>query len=68
MSLKNKKQFGIWMDAHHATIVGYADANAERFSVLGYATNPGPAANSNENAAQNHQKTLQSKFFKEITN
>jgi len=23
---KNKKQFGIWMDTHHATIIGYAVA------------------------------------------
>ncbi len=67
MSQKNKKQFGIWMDTHQATIVGYADAAADKFSVLGHATNPGADANTNENAAQNHQKTLQAKFFKEIT-
>ena len=67
MSVKNKKQFGIWMDTHHATIIGYADAGAEEFSVLGHAKNPGPDGNSNENAAQNQQKTLQNQFFKEIT-
>lgn len=67
MAEKNKKQFGIWMDAHHATIIGYADARAEKFSVLGHASNPGADSKSNENAAQNQQKTLQQKFFKEIT-
>jgi len=67
MSVKNKKQFGIWMDTHQATIIGYADATAEEFSVLGHAKNPGVDANSNENAAHNQQRTLQSKFFEEIT-
>lgn len=67
MSVKNKKQFGIWMDTHHATIIGYADASAEEFSVVGHAKNPGTDSNSNENAAHNQQKTLQTQFFKEIT-
>lgn len=67
MSVKNKKQFGIWMDNHQATIIGYADSTAERFSVVGHAKNPGADGNSNENAAQNHEKTLQAQFFKEIT-
>ena len=55
------------MDTHHATIIGYANATADKFSVLGHASNPGADANTNENAAQNHQRTLQAKFFKEIT-
>lgn len=67
MSVKNKKQFGVWMDTHHATIIGHADSTTEEFSVLGHAKNPGADGNSNENAAQNHQKTLQAQFFKEIT-
>lgn len=67
MSAKNKKQFGIWMDTRHATIVGYANDTAEEFSVLGHAENPGVDGNSNENAAHNQQKTLQQQFFKKIT-
>ncbi|RYD20844.1 MAG: hypothetical protein EOP88_13530 [Verrucomicrobiaceae bacterium] len=67
MSVKNKKQFGIWMDSRRATIIGHADASSEEFSVLGHATNPGADGNSNENAAQNQEKTLQAQFFKEIT-
>lgn len=55
------------MDNHHATIIGYADATAEEFSVLGHAKNPGADGNSNENAAQNQQKTLLQQFFKNIT-
>ncbi len=67
MSEKNKKQFGVWMDTHHATIIGYADGTAEEFSVLGHAENPGAAGNSNENAANNSEKTLLNQFFKKIT-
>lgn len=66
MSVKNKKQFGVWMDTHHATIIGHADANAGGFSVLGHVKNPGADGNSNENAMQNQQKTLLHHFFKEI--
>ncbi len=39
MSQKSKKQFGVWMDSHHATVVGRLDAEAENFSVLGVAEN-----------------------------
>ena len=67
MSVKHRKQFGIWMDNHHATVIGRADATSEEFSVLGHASNPGADGNSNENAAHNREKTLQAKFFKEIT-
>jgi stalled ribosome rescue protein Dom34 len=67
MSVKNKKQFGVWMDSHHATIIGYADAAADEFSVIGHVKNPGADANSNENAANNQEKTLLNRFFKDIT-
>jgi stalled ribosome rescue protein Dom34 len=66
MSEKNKKQFGIWMDNHHATVVGRAMPEAE-FSVLGQISNEGAAPNSSEKTENNAQKMLQHKFFKEIT-
>lgn len=65
MSEKNKKQFGVWMDAHQATVVGYPPGATE-FTVIGHAKNPGPGANSNENAANNLKITLAQKYFKEI--
>ncbi len=65
MSDKIKKRFGIWMDTHHATIIGYAPAAAV-FTVLGHAKNPGPGSNSSENAANHLEITLIHKFFKEI--
>lgn len=66
MSEKSKKQFGVWMDSHHATIVGRETDNGE-FVILGHMKNAGPDSNSNENASNNQEITLTQKFFKEIT-
>ena len=61
----NQKQFGVWMDTHHATIVGENNETGE-LTVLahieGEEVNPSPS-NKNEN---NQKKMLQAKFFKEI--
>ncbi|KGO91266.1 hypothetical protein [Flavobacterium subsaxonicum] len=65
--MSGKKQFGVWMDSHNATIVGREDITEGEFIVLGHATNAGADGNSSENAANNHEITLQHKFFKEIT-
>ena len=67
MSQKNKKQFGVWMDSHHATVVGRENADTQDFSILGHAKNAGAGSNSNEKSAHNDEKTLQQKFFKQIT-
>lgn len=66
MSVKNKKQFGIWMDTHHATIVGRENVDTGDFVVLGQAHNEGAAANSSEKTANNSERTLEGKFFKDI--
>lgn len=65
MSEKIKRSFGIWMDNHHATIVG-RDGAGTGFTVVGHAKNPGPGPNSNENTAHNLAITLVQKYFKEI--
>jgi hypothetical protein len=61
----NQKQFGVWMDTHHATVVG-ENADTGSLAVLahinGEEVNPTPS-NKNEN---NQKKMLQAKFFKEI--
>ena len=67
MSGKNKKQFGVWMDSNHATIVGRDQIDTGDFIILAHAKNDAPGGNSNENAANNSEQTLQQKFFKEIT-
>lgn len=65
MSEKSKKQFGVWMDSQHATIVGREVDNGD-FVVLGHKKNAGPDSNSNENASNHQEITLTQKFFKEI--
>jgi stalled ribosome rescue protein Dom34 len=66
MSDKNKKQFGIWMDSHQATIVGREKQDAGDFVVLGREKGAGTQGNSNENAANNSSKTARQTFFKGI--
>lgn len=36
MSTNNKKQFGVWLDSHHATIVGKKDVEKGDLIVLGH--------------------------------
>ncbi len=66
MSHKNKKAFGVWMDTHHATVIGKEDVDDATFQVLGTVKNSGADNNSNEHAANNHEVTLKQKYFKEI--
>ena len=66
MTQKNKKQFGVWMDTHHATVVGRATAETENFTVLAVAGNAGAEHNTSEKNQHNDERTLQHKFFKEI--
>lgn len=64
---ENKKQFGVWMDSHHATIVGKKDIDNGVFVVLAHVANAGADSNSNEKTEHNSEITLQHKFFKEMT-
>ena len=66
MKQKIKKQFGVWMDTHHATVVGRATAETEDFTVLAVAGNAGAEHNTSEKNQHNDERTLQHKFFKEI--
>ncbi|MEZ7505256.1 hypothetical protein [Flavobacterium sp. Arc2] len=67
MSEKNKKQFGVWMDSHHATIVGRENVESGEFVVLGHEKMDSQGSNSNENAANNAERDLLHKLFKNIT-
>ncbi|MEP7317857.1 MAG: hypothetical protein ABI921_03930, partial [Panacibacter sp.] len=58
MSTKNKKQFGVWMDSHHATIVGREDIETGNFIILGRAENAGADSNSNEKNENNAERGL----------
>ncbi|MEO7923049.1 MAG: hypothetical protein ABIR30_05175 [Chitinophagaceae bacterium] len=66
MSEKNKKQFGIWMDSHHAAIAGRQDIDTGDFIILGHVGNEGKGSNSNEYSANQQEVTMTQKFFKEI--
>lgn len=66
MSEKNKKQFGVWMDTHHATITGREHIDNGDFIILGHVKNPGADNNSNESTSNNQEIGLTHKFFKEI--
>ncbi len=66
MSDKNKKQFGIWMDSHQATIIGREKIDTGEFLVLAQEKNEGQQGNSNENASNNNEKTLRQTYFKSI--
>ncbi len=63
--MNNQKQFGVWMDNHHASVVGSENAEGS-LVVLAHVKGEVISPNSNEKNSNNHEKTLQIKFFKEI--
>jgi stalled ribosome rescue protein Dom34 len=67
MSEKSKKQFGVWMDLHHATIVGRENVDSGDFVILGQEKVEGQGSNSSENAANNAERDSLQKLFKSIT-
>lgn len=65
--MANQKKFGIWMDTHSAFVVGKDAPEAETISVLASIEGAKGSPNSSEKNANNEEKSLQLKFFKEIT-
>ncbi len=62
--MTNQKQFGVWMDTHHATVVG---TNAAGELVVLAHINGEEITPSGGNKNENHQKIRsEAKFFKEI--
>ena len=66
MANQNSKQFGIWIDSQNATLIGRKEVESGDFVVLHHAKNVKGESNSNENAANNQEKTNLHKYFKEI--
>ena len=64
--MNNHKQFGVWMDNHQAVVVGNKNTEEGIFFVLANIKGESNSQNSNEKNANNQEKTLQAKFFKEI--
>lgn len=54
------------MDSRNAIIAGRQDIDSGEFIILGHVNNPGPSANSSENASNNQEIALTQKYFKEI--
>lgn len=65
--MSNQKKFGVWLDTRQAKVVGNENDTDTGLVLLAQVKAEGSAANSSENAANNHEKTLQAKFFKEIS-
>jgi stalled ribosome rescue protein Dom34 len=63
----NQKQFGVWMDSHNAIIVGNEEAENGALVVLAHTKGEEVTASSSEKNEHNQKKTMQSKFFKEIS-
>ncbi len=64
--MANQKQFGVWMDTQAAIVVS-KDMESEELSVLASVKGEKSSPNSSEKNAHNQEKSLQLKFFKEIT-
>lgn len=67
MSEKNKKQFGVWMDSYHATIVGRENVDSGDFVILGHEKVEDEFLHTDEKAINNAEKDLIQKLFKKIT-
>lgn len=62
----NKKQFGVWMDGSAAFVVGKENEGDGEFKMLAEVSGEKAPFNTNENTGNNHQQTLDQKFFKQI--
>ena len=64
--MNNQKQFGVWMDNRNASVVGSEGIDGP-LTVLAHIKGEVISSNSNEKSSNNHEKTVQAKFFKEIS-
>jgi len=64
--MNNQKQFGVWMDSHQAVVVGKENIEDGPLNVLAHVKGEVVSQNSSEKNSNNHEKTVQAKFFKEI--
>jgi stalled ribosome rescue protein Dom34 len=67
MSVKNKKQFGVWMDSQHAIVVGRDNSEEGNFEILGHEKSDGQAGNSNEKTGNNADNNALQKLFKNVS-
>jgi len=67
MSEKNKKQFGVWMDSKHATLVGREHVDTGNFGILAHEKAQEHDHNPSEKATHNAEQGSLQKLFKSIT-
>lgn len=65
--MTNQKQYGVWMDTHHATIVGSENAGTGALVIVAHIKGEEVSPNPSDKNEHNQKKMLQAKFFKEIT-
>jgi stalled ribosome rescue protein Dom34 len=63
----NQKQFGVWMDTHHATIVGNENAENGALVILAHTKGEEVSPGSSDKHNHNQEKMVLAKFFKEIS-
>lgn len=64
--MSNQKKFGVWMDTHHATVVGSDNSDAATLTVIAHITGEEVSSGASEKNENNQKQMLQAKFFKEI--
>jgi len=64
--MSNQKKFGVWMDTHHATVVGSDNSETGAVTVLAHVASEESSSGSEKNE-NNQKQMLQAKYFKEIS-
>jgi stalled ribosome rescue protein Dom34 len=64
--MSNQKKFGVWMDTHHATVVGSDGSETGTLTVLAHVTGEDVSSSGSEKNENNQKQMLQAKFFKAI--
>lgn len=65
--MNNQKQFGVWMDTHHAVIVGREPVETGELKIIAHINGEELTQNSSEKNENNDKRTIQAKYFKAIT-
>ena len=65
--MTNQKQFGVWMDTYHATVVKSENAETGHLVIVAHIKGEEVSPSPNQKNEHNQKKMLQAKLFKEIT-
>lgn len=63
--MNNQKNYGVWIDRHSAAVVGSENTEGP-LTVIAHIKGEANSSNSSEKNSNNHEKSVQAKFFKEI--